>query len=68
MHPPSPDALTPDELSWHRTLMIQQRAVQLAVQLWSTHLAQKYQLQPGDDVDDLTGLIARAKEAGGGVS
>ena len=53
--------ITPDELSYHASLIAQLRAAQAAWQSWSRHMAEKYALGPGDSVAE-DGTVVRAEQ------
>jgi hypothetical protein len=55
----APKRITADELSYHRQVVAQIAQALAARDSWAGHLTAKYQLQPGDSVND-DGTIVRA--------
>ena len=53
--------LTPDEMSYHQTVLTELQRAQVAAESWGKHLTAKYELTK-DDVLGLDGTIIRKTE------
>ena len=61
---PAPEAISPDELAYHRHVTFEARVAQAISSSWTEHLATKYGLVAGDQVL-ADGTIRRREVASG---
>ena len=53
------DRISSDEVAYHQRLVAMRRAWEQAWGPWARHLAEKYELAAGDDIDE-AGVVHRA--------
>ena len=62
------ERIEPSEFEYHRKLVQTKKDTDGAWRLWSKHLAEKYQLQDGDQIDEVGVIYRRSNVNGNPVS